>query len=236
MITVYTLAYNEEVFLQYMIDHYRSRFPNCHIVVNDNESTDNTRAIALKNNCEVVWFDTNNEINEHKITNLKNNCWKTSKTDWVLVCDVDELLDINEQQLKEEESKGATIVRSEGWNMVNMEDNYDFDNIKHGTRVPQYDKSYLFNHKYIQEIHFCAGCHGASPQGTVKYSDNVYKLYHYKCINPDYLVKRFAWTAKRLSEMNKRCGMGTYWLNTEENIRAGFNNGREGARQNKVKP
>ena len=56
MITVYTMAYNEEVFLQYMIDHYRSKFPNCHIVVYDNQSTDRTIEIALRNNCEVQNF------------------------------------------------------------------------------------------------------------------------------------------------------------------------------------
>jgi len=32
MITVHTMAYNEEVLIQFMIDHYRSRFPKCHAV------------------------------------------------------------------------------------------------------------------------------------------------------------------------------------------------------------
>ncbi len=76
MITIYTMAYNEDVFLQYMINHYRSRFSNCHIVLFDNESTDNTRQIALDNNCEVKDFKTNNTIDDLKIQHLKNNCWK----------------------------------------------------------------------------------------------------------------------------------------------------------------
>lgn len=81
MITLYTMAYNEEVFLKYMIDHYRSRFPNCRIILHDNESTDSTAAIARENNCEVINFPTNNEIDEFKITQLKNNCWKSANTD-----------------------------------------------------------------------------------------------------------------------------------------------------------
>jgi hypothetical protein len=235
MITVYTLAYNEEVFLQFMIDHYRSRFPGCHIVVNDNQSTDRTKEIALSNNCEVVYFDTNNQIDDSKITELKNSCWKTAQTNWVLVCDVDELLNINEEQLKVEEAAGATVIRSEGWNMVNMEDNYDFSNIKHGCRVHQYDKSYLFKKSEIQNINYNAGGHHANPQGRNQPSQNVYKLYHYKCINPDYLVERFKWTAARLSQTNIKNGWGTYWLNqTEESIRAGFKGGREGAKNNKI--
>lgn len=230
MITVYTLAYNEEVFLQYMIDHYRKRFPGCHIIVNDNQSTDHTKEIALANNCEVVYFDTNNQIDDAKITNLKNNCWKQAKTDWVLVCDVDELLNINEEQLKTESAVGTTIIRSEGWNMVNMKDNYDFVNIKHGCRVSQYDKSYLFKKSEIININYSVGAHHANPQGRNQTSQNIYKLYHYKCINPDYLVERFKWTAARMSQLNIKNGWGIYWLNqTEESIRAGFNGGRTGA-------
>jgi glycosyltransferase involved in cell wall biosynthesis len=236
MITIYTMAYNEEVFLQFMIDHYRNQFPNCKIVLYDNESTDNTAKIAADNNCEIIPFRTNNFIDDFKIRDLKNNCWKSATTDWVLVCDVDELLNISEDELKAEESKGVTIIKSEGWNMVNMEDNYDFANIKHGCRVPQYDKGYLFNHSKINEINYSCGCHSCSPRGTVKYSNSLYKLYHYKCLNPDYHVQRFHWTAKRLSLVNKKNGMGTYWLASDNDIRAGFNSGREQAKNNKIIP
>ena len=41
-ITVYTIAYNEELMIPHFIAHYRKQFPNCKIVVFDNESTDNT--------------------------------------------------------------------------------------------------------------------------------------------------------------------------------------------------
>lgn len=224
------MAYNEEVFLQYMIDHYRNKFKNCHIVLYDNQSTDKTRSIAEHNNCEIINFDTNNQIDDFKIRDLKNSCWKNATTDWVLVCDVDELLDINEDQLIIEENKGTSIIKSEGWNMVNMEDNFDFDNIKHGTRVPQYDKYYFFNKSKIKDINYVCGGHTANPVGNVKLSDMAYKLYHYKAINPDYLVERFHWTAKRLSEANKKHNMGTYWLNQkDEDIKNSFVTARNGA-------
>jgi hypothetical protein len=169
------------------------------------------------------------------MTQLKNNCWRNSPTDWVLICDPDELLDINQDQLKNEENTGTTVIKSEGWNMVNLEDNYDFANIKHGTRVPQYDKSYLFNKKYIRDINYSCGCHNANPIGIINRSSAVYKLYHYHCINPDYLVARYQWTAKRLSDNNKRNGMGTYNIKTEEEIRAAYEGGRSQARNSKVK-
>jgi len=237
MISIFTMAYNEDVFLQFMIDHYKTKFPQCSITLFDNQSTDRTKEIALKNGCNVIDFNTNNQIDDYKITNLKNNCWKKSNTDWVLVCDPDELLNIDEEQLKTEAAKGTTIIRSEGWNMVNMADNFDFANIKHGTRVSQYDKAYLFNKNQIKEINYSCGAHRHSAMGNIRYSENIYPLYHYKCINPDYLVQRFKWTATRLSDINKRAGMGTYWLeSSEENIKAGFYNGREAAKNNKIIP
>ena len=52
-ITIYTLAYNEALIIQFIIDFYRKRFPDCHIVVYDNKSTDNTVEIAKNNNCEI---------------------------------------------------------------------------------------------------------------------------------------------------------------------------------------
>lgn len=232
--TIFTMAYREEVFLQFMIDHYREKFPGCKIVLHDNQSPDRTTEIARNNGCDVLEFNTGGVIDDFKVRDLKNNCWKMADTDWVLVCDVDELLDINAEQLEEESSKGTTIIRSEGWNMVNMEDNFDFKNIKHGTRVPQYDKHYLFNKKLITDIHYQCGGHYASPRGIVKLSDNPYKLFHYKCLNPDYLVDRYKWTAQRLSQKNKEYKMGLYWESNESDIRAGFESGREQAKNNKV--
>jgi len=52
MITLYTLTRNEEIKLQFMIAHYRLRFPDCQIVIYDNQSTDSTLDIAKSNNLQ----------------------------------------------------------------------------------------------------------------------------------------------------------------------------------------
>lgn len=210
------MAYNEEILLQFMIDHYRSRFPNCHIVVNDNESTDKTKEIALNNNCEVLTYSTNSLVDDIKLRDLKNNCWKSAQTDWVLVCDVDELLDINEKDLILEDQLGSTIIKSEGYTMVNMDDNYDFKNIKHGIRDTQYDKFFLFNKKAILDINYECGAHKANPIGSIKFSNIAYKLYHWRFIHPDLTIIRNKLTAPRLSAVNLQTGMGAYVLESEE--------------------
>jgi glycosyltransferase involved in cell wall biosynthesis len=225
MITIFTMAYNEEVMLQFMIDHYRSRFPNCQIIIRDNQSTDRTVEIALSNNCEVLPYDTGGQIDDFKLRDLKNNCWKESKTDWVLVCDVDELLDINEEQLKNE-AANFTIIKTQGYDMINMEDNFDLSSIKYGSKDNNYSKSVLFNKQYIKEINYYCGAHNCTPSGTVLYSDNIYNLYHYKFINQDYLINRFKLTAQRLSEANKKSGMGAYNSDPEEKTRKVFQDRR----------
>jgi len=216
------MAYNEETFLQYMIDHYKQRFPNCNIVLFDNESTDNTKKIALSNKCEVIDFNTNNQIDDEKIRILKNNCWKDAKTDWVLVCDIDELLDISDEDLIKESNNNSTIILSEAYTLVNMQEDFNFSEIKFGIRDKAYDKAYLFNKKYITSVNYNHGCHVCSPQGTIKYSDIKYKLYHYKYLNINYHIKRNAYTYNRLSELNKKQGWGIQWHVTDQQIKNMF--------------
>lgn len=222
MITVYTIAYNESVLISYMINHYKERFPNCHIVVYDNYSTDNTVEIAKSLGCEIRYFNTNNQISDNKYLEIKNNCWKDAKTDWVLVCDVDELLDINNKDLEQEELFGHTIIKSEAYNMVNMEDNFDLQNITMGMRATSYDKSYLFNKNYINEIRYAHGCHTCVPIGSAFYSDIAYKLYHYRYVNSEYIVERYKVFNQRLSPENRKHGWGIQYQQSEDKLRAEF--------------
>lgn len=216
--TIYTITYNEELMLPYFINHYRNSFPNCKIVVYDNESTDNTVAIALKHDCEVRTYKTNNQINDIVYLQIKNNCWKESKG-WVIVADCDELILVNENDLQKETS---SILKFQAYNMVNHFDNLDIYQIAHGVRSKSYDKFYCFDASRIKNIHYNAGCHSAAPIGDVVYSDTVYYAFHYKYINLNYMIKRHAMFAKRLSEENKKRGYGAHYLYPKEQIKLEF--------------
>jgi glycosyltransferase involved in cell wall biosynthesis len=225
-ITIYKIAYNEEVLIQFMIDHYRSRFPNCHIVIYDNGSTDDTVKIAKQNNCEVVTYETNNKLDDLAYLKIKNSCWKKAQTDWVLVGDLDELLDIDLEKLKKESLDGSTAISSKAFNMINLEDNFNIKNINHGFRVQNYDKTLLFNKKYIENINYKIGCHECNPQGIFKKSKNKYLLRHYKFINPEYTISRYKLFASRLSESNKKHGWSNKYLQTPEQIENSYNHWR----------
>lgn len=221
MITIYTLTYNEELLIQFMIDHYRARFPGCHIVIYDNKSTDDTVKIALENNCEIRGYETNHSLNDGIHVNIKNSCWKDAKTNWVLVCDLDELLDINYLQLFNEQQKGVTIITSEAYSLVNMNDNYDIKSMNYGFRDPNYDKKILFNKTKISDINYLPGCHVCSPSGVINYS-NKYRLYHYKYIHPDLFVNKNKTTCQRISLSNKKNKWGLHCFTPEDELRRYF--------------
>ncbi len=226
MVTVYTLTYNEELLIQFMIDHYRERFPGCWIVVNDNMSTDSTVNIARKNGCDVI-IDTKPRKLDEPLTKIKNSCWKDANTDWVLVCDLDELLDISEAQLKAEEKMGTTIIRSEGYNMVAMDENLDITGMKYGARDVGHDKNYLFNKKYISDINYSPGAHVSYPIGTAVYSKKIYKLYHYCYPQYAVTVKKYKLITSRMTaEDIKNYG---FYSETPEEIRALYTQARREA-------
>lgn len=229
MITIYTVAWNEEFMLPRFISHYRALFPGCKIIVCDNESTDTTREIASDYDCEVRIFKTGNKLSDSTYLEIKNNWWKDADTDWVLVCDVDEFLYITERQLKEEESMGVTIIKGEGYNMVAPDDErvYEPSEIITGVRAPSYDKLYLFNTAHIYEINYLYGCHKANPSGKIKYA--TYQCRHYKYLNLGYMIHRHALFSQRMSDHNKKHGLGGHYLYTPEEITKEFYDARKKA-------
>ena len=219
MLTVYTIAFNEEIILPYMIKWYRQRFPECRIVVYDNYSEDNTEKIALDNDCKVVKFGKKGELSNSAFLHVKNNCWKTANTNWVLVCDVDEMLDITEEDLKKEERKGVSIIKSKGWDVVNMKDDFNIDSMDCGCNSPGYSKNYLFDRSKINEINYDPGCHTAKPYGFVKYSDKEYNLFHKRYVNTDFLIQRYKQYNKRRSEEDIKYGWAAHYAAKESEIR-----------------
>jgi len=226
MITVYTIAYNEEVMLPFFIKWYRERFPDCKIVIYDNESTDNTVKIALENNCEIISFNTNNKFEDAVNMYIKNTCWKVASTSWVVVCDADELLSIDQNTLIEEDKKGTTIISTQGWNMVNKDESTDIEQIQFGFKYDYQSKKILFNKEKIKEMNYDPGAHNIRPIGDVKYSEKIYSLCHFKYLSEDYLVNRYKLLQSRLSETNKRYGWGVHYNTSEENIRQSYKNSK----------
>lgn len=219
-ITIYVITFNEEYVLPFFIKWYRDRFPNCKICVYDNYSTDNTVKIALEHNCEVIPYDTNNQLSDSKYLEIKNNCWKNAETDWVLVCDADELLDITQDDLNTD----CTLFKAKGYNMCNVKELDNILDIKHGIEAKQYDKVLCFNREQIKEINYTPGCHSCNPVGNIKFSNKTPNLLHMKFLNEDYMVERYKMFKNRMSVENIKQGWGIQYVAEEQNIRTDYKN------------
>ena len=232
MITVITHVYNEAIILPFFIEQYKKRFNDCKFIIYDHMSTDGTYQFLLNQpNVSVRQFNTNGKIIHSKYLNIKNNAWKEAATNWVCVSDSDEIININEAQLKQEKSN---IIKFKGFNMVNMQNSLNhFNDIKYGVRDRNYDKFHLFNKKYIEEINYSDGAHTINPKAfknkNIIYSEKCYHTYHYHFIDVDYCIKRYDERSRRLSQESKKKKLGIHYLKNKQQIISRFHELRRNA-------
>ena len=204
-ITIYLMCYNEEVLIPHTVAYYKEQFPGVEITIVDNQSTDRSVEIAKELGCTIQTWDTDGKYDDFRLTEMKNTVWKTAKTEWVLVCDMDEYLVASTKDLVKEKGRGTTILKTEAYEAVgesNQENISDIQitNISKGFRLPTYDKSICFRPSKITDINFELGCHTAVPQGEVKYSKKAYLLYHYKFLGIPYRNRQRSVTGRHKSK------------------------------------
>lgn len=211
-IDVFTTCYNEEIILPYFLRHYKE-FAN-KITIFDNMSTDNSVNIMKEFGVDVIQFDTNNQFEEAVLINIRNNCWKNSDADWVIVCDTDELI-YHPNLIERLENIEATHIVTEGYEMMSevlpTTDGQIYDELKMGFLKVDYSKPCLFKPSEISEINFAPGSHTAKPTGNViSVNDSGIKLLHYKYLNREILINKYAHYAIRQSPHMKANGWGNY--------------------------
>lgn len=221
-IEVFAICYNEEKMLPYFLRYY-SQFGD--ITVYDNMSTDNSIEIMKSHRVNVIPYDTNNQIRDDVYIDIKNNCYKKSDSDWVIVCDIDEFV-YHKDLLSIIEKSKSTIIRPTGYEMFSESfpttDKMIFEEIKTGILYPNSSKMCLFKPQEI-EINFLPGCHNAKPRGNVVIDENTnIKLLHYKHLSRDYVIKRYKIYEKRLSNINKQRNWGKHYYQKEAEINAYF--------------
>ena len=208
IIDIYSMVYNEESLFPEYLKFYRSRFPFAEFHIYDNGSTDNTGYIASTEGCWMSEIDTGGEIRDDILLDFKNNYWKKSRADWVIVCDIDEWVDIHPFQLME----GISHFVSEGYDMVGGPDT------EYGVRNPMYDKVNVFNPRLIKDINYSVGAHLANPKGKINPSLFKPKMYHMRYPDKETVVKRYQELESRQSKLNKENGFGIQYSSTEEQI------------------
>lgn len=194
---IYVLCYNEEVLIEQMILHYKKYLPNCKITIYDNESTDNSVQIAKSYNCNVISWNSNNEINDYKYLEIKNNCWKSlPDNEWVLLIDMDEWLCITEEELQYEDTNGTTILNIQGYNVVGESNDIelkdiDLHNLNKACKNAAESKKLCFKKGPIKEINYELGCHNSHPIGLLNYSKKIYINKHMEFLGLPYVINKY---------------------------------------------
>lgn len=215
-IEAYIITWNREDLIHLTIKYYQQFCSK--IVIFDNFSTDTTRDIAHSMGCEVRLFGVKGSLDDGEYLEVKNNCWKKSKADWVIVCDDDEILyDPNLiDKLYLARAEGVSILKPQGYNMHSNDVPHEsFLEIKTGLKNDNYSKWIIFDPKKLNEIGYVYGCHEARPKGNLKFKD-AFMLLHYRDIGGiERLLKRHREYVERLSPINKKWNLGHHYSQGE---------------------
>jgi len=201
-IETFTVCYNEEKMLPYFLRHY-SQYG--HVTVFDNNSTDNSVAIAKSFNATVIPFNSDDKYREDILIHLRNNCWKESQADWVIIADVDEIIYHRMLELALSRSTGTVIIPhmfemySESFPTTKGQ---IYDEVKAG--VEMRSKMFLFKPSEIKEMNYEAGNHFALPEGNVimDVQTGIIAM-HFKNLSIAYALDRYDMLNYRQSDENK---------------------------------
>jgi glycosyltransferase involved in cell wall biosynthesis len=226
-INVFLLCYNESALLPHTIKHYKKYLPSCKITVYDNESTDNSAQIAKELGCSVIFWNSNNILNEEIQIYLRNTIWHESKG-WIIVADMDEFLCITEDDLRNEMNNGVTILKIKGYDMIGESQTLDLTDIDL-QEITKYvensgeDKYLCFFREPIIDMNYGPGSHICYPCGTTIYSSNVYINKHMNYLGLNFIINKLTERYKRSEKMRKK-GWSCHYTNDVEEIKKRYTN------------
>lgn len=224
-VTIFMPCYNEEILLPHTIRHYRKRLPSCDFVIYDNYSTDNSKELAESLGCKVLCWNTWGMIDDIRLRELKNNCWKNVETGWIVVCDMDEWLCLDEHSLEKEDKEGSTILETFGVDVIgNSKSTYLNDISVHGLRMAIKNKSMnkriCFKAGCLKDINYDCGAHSCSPIGDVNWG-GAYLIKHMNWLGLPYKIKHNRMRYDRSHEMRKM-GLAIHYQEHDEKIESKF--------------
>lgn len=222
-ITIYTIAWNEKEMLRQSHTFYTERFPLAKFILYDNGSDDGTVELAKSLGYGVIHFDTGGKMDDKTHMEIKNNCWKACNTEWAMVTDMDEFVDVTEGDLVDADFE---IVRCKGYEMFG---NTEFiRECRTGVVSEGYSKVALFRPHQFIEMNFGAGAHICNPVlaigGRSNYNTTI-KLYHFKWSNPKRAIERAHILAQKQSDHNKQMNWSFHYALADEIHRDYYWNG-----------
>lgn len=219
-IHIFLICYNEELLLPLTLKHYKKRFPSAQIYLVDNHSTDNSCKIAEEHGCKIVKYETGDKHDENTLMHIRSHKYEEFVEDgWVIMCDMDEWLDMTEEQLQQESDRGVTVITTQGVNMVGDSKTIDLSDIDlfgitKGFYDDNFSKRVCFKYPDVH-IDYWYGAHKCFPFGRVVYSEKAYYLRHYNYLGADYLAEKHRLRYMR-NYHSRGAGLNGHYLNERE--------------------
>lgn len=214
-ITVHVLAWNEQFLLPRFYDHY-AIFTK-YIIVHDNESTE---PVPPHPKVTVIPYCSGDKQNNRAMAAIKNECWKNDTTEWSIVCDADEFLEIDVDLFLAHQDQ--IVFQCYGVEMMGVDgqalEDIDRATIPYGVSRGKFDKMVLFNNS-IKGVNYRNGAHRARPDCPIV---KGHRLRHYNQLGEEYTVQRWQRYIPRISDSDKRRGCGDYSVIPEEAIRTRY--------------
>ncbi len=223
--------------LPHFFRHYDALVDRYHIF--DNGSTDGSLDLLERHpKVTLEHFSVQGPSFLEAARTFYDECWKRSrgKTDWVIVCNIDEHLHHPDlpRYLARCRHRGITLIVPEGYEMIS--DTFPTggpplcEQVRMGARFRRMDKPQLFAPDHIREINFSVGRHKADPKGVVKRPAKPrVKLLHYKYLGLDYMSARLMDLSRGLREKDVERGWGHKYLWNEREKHDDFQRVRRAA-------
>lgn len=219
-VSIFLICYNEELLLPHTLNYYKTMFPSAEIYLIDNYSTDNSCRIAEEYGCKIIKYNTNNSQDEITLISIRSHKYKEYVTDsWIIMCDMDEWLDMTEEELAEEETKGVTVIKTQGVNMVGESTRADLSDIqlldiKLGFFDEDFSKKVCFKYPDVS-MEYWYGAHKSWPQGRAVYSEKAYCMKHYNFLGAEYLVEKYRKRYVR-NQTSRQKGLNGHYKDSRE--------------------
>lgn len=193
---VYTFCYNEEKILPYVIEYWKQYATK--VIVYDNGSTDNSLKILSQYSwIEVREFDTENTFDPEKISQYKSFCYADAigKADYVMVCDIDEVLLPSENLFPElvlAKKDNVQLFQTKYYEIINNELNPNYDSLIH-TIDGYYAYSNSNIHKAIifdPQIKISFGPNSLTYSTNKNYKTESIIVFHLKLFNSNIFTER----------------------------------------------
>lgn len=230
-ISVYALCWNEEKLLPHFLNHYSSFASK--ITIFDNMSSDSSVDIIRSfKGCKthIIQYESGGTLNDFKYLEIKNNCWKSDPSEYVVVSDLDEFLYFEDIDKYLKENSEYDLHTPNGYDMVSETypkyESKITQQVTHGFYHTGLCKTILFKPNSIFDINYLPGAHSVIPLGygiINKSGDDSLKLLHYKRLSLEHMISRYELFKSRMSEANLRLGAGSHYLKTAADVEMDFN-------------